>query len=53
LTTSKLLKEYLKAVASMYFDILGLITGSLVAYEGIFSPGIQMSFRNRLSLKPL
>jgi transposase len=51
--TLEVLKEYLKAVASMYFDILGLIRGILVACEGIFFPGIQMSFRNRLSLKPL
>ena len=47
------LKEYLKAVASMYFDILGLTRDILMACEGIFSPGIQMSFRNRLSLKSL
>ena len=51
--TLEVLKEYLKAVASMYFDILGLIRGSLVICEGIFFPGIQMPFRNRLSLKPL
>ena len=51
--TLEVLKEYLKAVASMYFDILGLIRGSLVVCEGIFFPGIHMSFRNRLSLKPL
>ena len=51
--TMEVLKEYLKAAASIYFDILGLIRGSLVACEGIFFPGIQMSFRNRLSLKPL
>ena len=38
--TLEVLKEYLKAVASMYFDILDLIRGSLVACEGIFSPGI-------------
>jgi transposase len=42
--TLEVLKEYLKAVASMYFDILGLIRGSLVAYEGIFFRGIQISF---------
>jgi transposase len=51
--TLEVLKEYLKAVASMYFDILVLIRGILVACEGIFFPGIQMAFRNRLSLKPL
>ena len=50
--TFEVLKEYLKAFASMYFDILGLIRGILVACEGIFFPGIEMSFRNRLSLKP-
>src|SRR5664280_2419789 len=42
--TLEVLKEYLKAVASMYFDILGLIRGSLVACEGIFFRGIQISF---------
>jgi hypothetical protein len=51
--TLEVLKEYLKVVASMYFDVLGLIRSSLVACEGIFFPCIQMSFRNRLSLKPL
>jgi transposase len=40
--TLEVLKKYLKAVASMYFDILGLIRGSLVACEGIFFPSIQM-----------
>ena len=42
--TLEVLKEYLKAVASIYFDILGLIRGSLVACEGIFFPGRQISF---------
>ena len=42
--TLEVLKEYLKAVASMYFDILGLIRGSLVACEEIFFRGIQISF---------
>ncbi len=51
--TIDVLKEYLKAVASLYFDILGLIRDISVTCEGILFPKIQMSFRNRLSLKPL
>ena len=38
--TLEVLKKYLKAVASIYFDILGLIRGILVACDGIVFPGI-------------
>ena len=51
--TIDVLKEYLKAIASLYFDILGLIRGILVTCDGLLFSGIQMSFGNRLSLKPL
>jgi len=51
--TMDVLKEYLKAIASLYFDILGLIRGISVTVTAILFNGIQMSFRNRLSLKPL
>ena len=51
--TMDVLKEYLKALASLYFDILGLIRGISVTCDGILFHGIQILVRNRLSLIPL
>jgi hypothetical protein len=51
--TVDVLKEYLKALASLYFDILGLIRGIEVTCDGILFHGFHMSVRNRLSLKQL
>jgi transposase len=51
--TIDVLKKYLKAIASLYFDILGFIRGISVICDGILFFGIQMPARNRLSLKPL
>lgn len=51
--TIDVLKEYLKAIASLYFDILGFFRGISVICDGILFFGIQMPVRNRLSLKPL
>ena len=50
--TIDVLKEYLKAVASLYLNISGLIRGISVTVTVILLNVIQMSFRNRLSLKP-
>ena len=47
------LKEYLKAIASLCFGILGLIRGISVTCDGILFHGIQMPVRTRLSFKPL
>ena len=50
--TKEVLKEYLKSIASLYFDILGIIRRIFVTCDGISVYGIQMLFRNRLSLNP-
>jgi len=50
--TMNVLKEYLKAVASLYFYILGLIRGISEVGDGILFPSIQISFKNKLSLIP-
>jgi hypothetical protein len=47
------LKECLKANACLYSNIQGLIRGILVACEEILFPGIQILFKDRLSLKSL
>jgi transposase len=51
--TIDVLKEYLKVIASLYFDILGLIRGISVTCDGILFHGIQMPVRIRISLKPV
>jgi len=51
--TRTVLKEYLKALASLYFDISDLLRGISVVLGGILFPGIQISFRNKITLKPL
>ncbi len=51
--TIDVLKEYLKVLALLFLAILDLIRGIPVTCDGISVHGIQMSFRNRLSLKPL
>lgn len=51
--TINVLKEYLKAIASWYFDILDLIRGISVTRDGILFHGIQMPVRNSVSLKSL
>jgi hypothetical protein len=51
--TINVLKEYLKAIASLYFDILAFFRGISVICDGKLFFGIQMPARNRLSLKSL
>jgi len=51
--TMNVLKEYLKALASLYFDILSLIRGISEVCDGILFPGIQMPVKMKLSLKSL
>jgi transposase len=51
--TIDVLKEYLKAIASLHFDILGFFRGISVICDGKLFFGIQIPARNRLSLKPL
>jgi len=51
--TIDVLKEYLKAIASLYFDILAFFRGISVICDGKLFFGIQMPARNRLSLKSL
>jgi len=51
--TIDVLKEYLKAIASLYFDILGFFRGISVICDGKLFFGIQIPVKNRLSLKPL
>jgi transposase len=51
--TMNVLKEYLKALASLYFDILGLIMGISEVCDRIIFSGIQIPVKIKLSLKPL
>ena len=51
--TINVLKEYLRMLASLFFAIFDLIRSISGVCDGILFPGIQISFRNRLSLKPL
>ena len=51
--TIDVLKEYLKALTSLYFDILGLLRSISEVRDGILFHGIQMPVKMRLSLKPL
>jgi hypothetical protein len=51
--TLDVLKEYLKAFASLYLNISGLIRGISATCNGIIFHGIQMSFKNRLSHKTI
>ena len=51
--TIDVLKEYLRMLASLFFAIFDLIRSISEVCDGIVVPGIQISFRNRLSLKPL
>jgi len=51
--TMNVLKEYLRMLASLFLAIFDLIRSVSEVGDGIIFPGIQMSFRNRLSLKPL
>jgi len=50
--TIDVLKEYLRMLASLFFAIFDLIRSISEVCDGILFPGIQISFRNRLSLKP-
>jgi len=51
--TMNVLKEYLRMLASLFLAIFDLIQSVSEVCDGIIFPGIQMLFRNRLSLKPL
>lgn len=51
--TMNVLKEYLKAPASLHFDISDLVRSISEACDGILFPGIRMPVRNRLSFKSL
>jgi len=51
--TIDVLKEYLKALASLYFVISDLLIGISEVCDGILFPGIQMPVKMKLSLKPL
>ena len=51
--TIEVLKEYLKAIASLYFNISGLSKAIFVTLTVVLFNGIQISFKNRLSLKPI
>ena len=51
--TMEVLKEYLRMLASLFLAIFDLIRSISEVCDGILFPGIQISFRNRLSLKPL
>jgi len=51
--TINVLKEYLKALVSLYFDISGLIRGISEVCDGILFHSLQMQVKMRLSLKPL
>jgi transposase len=51
--TMNVLKEYLRMLASLFLAIFDLIRSISEVSDGIIFPGIQMSFRNRLSLKQL
>ncbi|HBY53230.1 MAG TPA: hypothetical protein DEH15_12395, partial [Marinilabiliales bacterium] len=51
--TMNVLKEYLRMLASLFLAIFDLIRSVSEVCDGIIFPGIQMLFRNRLSLKPL
>jgi len=48
--TMNVLKEYLKAIASLYSDILGLIRGISVTCDVILFNGIQLPARHRICL---
>ena len=50
--TIDVLKEYLRMLASLFLAIFDLIRSISEVCDGIVVPGIQISFRNRLSLKP-
>src|SRR3990172_11293217 len=51
--TIDVLKEYLRMLASLFFAIFDLIRSISEVCDGIVVPGTLMSFRKRLSLKPL
>ena len=51
--TREVLKEYLRMLVSLLFAIFDFIRSVSEVCDGIINPGIQISFRNRLSLKPL
>jgi hypothetical protein len=50
--TMDVLKEYLKALASLFLAILGLIRGIPMTCDMRSFHGIRMPVTNRLSLKP-
>jgi len=51
--TIDVLKEYLRMLASLFLAIFDLIRSISEVCDGIVVPGTLMSFRKRLSLKPL